>query len=76
MFTSIKNWFSDNWKKLLMAFGAAVFSFLFLKFVLAPLFSLAVACALAAIGVGYIVFTKVALWEIQKLVDKAKEIAQ
>lgn len=76
MFEAIKNFFVENWKKLLTSLGAAFVSFLLLKFILAPLFSLTFACTLAALGVGYLVFTKVALWEIEKVVDKAKDIVK
>lgn len=76
MFSSITTWFSENWKKILAGVGAAFLSFLLLKFVIAPLLSLTVACVLASLGVGYLVFSKVALWEIQRVIDKTKNIVR
>jgi hypothetical protein len=71
MFETIKNFFVNNWKKLLAAIAAAVLSFFLLKYVLAPFLSLTVVATVGAVAVGYLVFTRVALWEIQALAKKA-----
>ena len=71
MFESIKSFFVENWKKLLAAIAAAVVTFFLLKYVLATFLSLTVVATVGAIAVGYLVFTKVAFWELKALAKKA-----
>jgi len=71
MFESIKKFFVNYWKKIVVSFIAAVVSFLLLKFVLAPFLGLTVVSTAGAILIGYLVWTKVALWEINALAKKA-----
>jgi uncharacterized protein involved in cysteine biosynthesis len=70
MFESIKNFFAGNWKKLLVALGAAIVSFFLLKFILAPFLGLTVVATVGALLIGYLVWSRVALWEIQALAKK------
>jgi hypothetical protein len=71
MFETIKNFFVTSWKKLLLALAAAVASFLLLKFILAPFLGLTVVSTAGAILVGWLVWSKVALWEVEALAKKA-----
>jgi len=71
MFETIKNWFINNWKKLLASVGAFVLSFLLFKFVLAPLLTLTVVSIGGAVAVALLVWFRVAWWEIQALAGKA-----
>ena len=70
MFEAIKNFITTNWKKLLAAIAAAVISFFLLKFVLAPFLGLTVVSTAGAILIGYLVWSRVAFWEIQALAKK------
>ena len=63
-------------KKLLWSVGAAVVSYVLLAFVVKPILSLNVIYLAGAVAVGYIVYTKVAMWEIQKVVDGAKDLVK
>jgi hypothetical protein len=70
MFDNIKKFFVTNWKKLAVAAVATVVAYVLLRYVLAGLLSLAVVSTAGAIGVGYLVYTRVALWEIKALAAK------
>lgn len=71
MFDAIKNFLTEHWKKLLAALAATIISFFLLKFVLAPFLGLTVVSTAGAILVGYLVWSRVAFWEIQALAKKA-----
>lgn len=71
MFENIKQFFVDSWKKILITLAAAVVTFVLLKFVVAPFLSPTVVSTVGALVVGYLVWTRVALWEVQALAKKA-----
>jgi len=71
MFETIKNFFVTSWKKLLMALAAAIISFILLKFVLAPFLGLTLVSTVGALLIGWLVWSRVALWEVNALAKKA-----
>lgn len=71
MWEKILAFFSTSWKKLLAALAAAIVSFFLLKFVLAPFLGLTVVSTVGALLIGWLVWSKVAFWEIQALAKKA-----
>ena len=71
MFEAIKNFFVGSWKKLVVSAIAVVVSFLLLKFVLAPFLGLSVVSSVGALLIGWLVWSRVALWEVNALAKKA-----
>lgn len=61
-----------DWKKLGYAALAAVLSYLLLGLVSAIL-SVKIFIGIAALAIGVLVYTKVAQWEIQQVLDAAKK---
>ena len=79
LFAKLKSLFDKilpnfDWKKMAWAAGAGVVTFLLLAFVVHPILSLWWVYVIGAIAVGYLVYTRVAMWEIQKLIDGAKDV--
>lgn len=71
MFETIKNFFVNSWKKLLLTLIAVIISFVLLKFVLAPFLGLSVVSIVGALLIGWLVWSRVALWEVNALAKKA-----
>jgi hypothetical protein len=64
-----------DYKKAALAAGAAVVAYLILAYLVPTLLSVHVVAAAGAVACGYIVYTRVALWEVQKLYDEAAAAA-
>ena len=71
MFETIKNFLVSNWKKLLASIAAALLAFVLLKYVVAPFLGLTVVSVAGALVAGWLVWSKVAFWEIEQLAAKA-----
>lgn len=65
-----------DWKKFLWALAAGVVTYLLFAFVIRYIFTMQIVYVAGAVAVGYLVYTRVAMWEIQKLLDQAKELVK
>ncbi len=70
MFEKIKQFFANSWKKLALSAGTGVAVFLLLKFAVSSLLSLTAVAVAGGLAAAYLVYTRVALWEVRKLADK------
>lgn len=63
---------NPDWKKLAWAAGCGVASFFLLGYIVPAVLSVKVVSIAGACVVAYLIYTKVAMWEIEKLVAAAK----
>ncbi len=70
MFDKIKQFVLARWKKAVVSVGAGVVASLVLRFVIPSLLSLGVVSTAGGFVVAYLVWTRVALWEIRELAAK------
>jgi len=76
MFDNTKKWFNDNWKKLALSGAAGLGSFFVLKYGIPNLLDVTVVSVGGALAVAYLVYTKVSLAEVNKLVGQAQDVAK
>lgn len=66
---------NPDWKKIAWAAGLGVASFFLLGFVIPAVLSVKLIAIAGAVAVGYLVYTKVAMWEIERALKAAKDLA-
>lgn len=66
---------NPDWKKLAWAAGLGVVSFFVLRFLLPLVLSQTVISLAGAVAVGYLIYHKVAMWEIEKQLTAVKDLA-
>lgn len=72
MFDNTKKWLGENWKKIVLSVVAAAAAGVLLKYVIPHLLSTTVVAVGGGLAVGYIVWAKVKLSDLQKIIDELK----
>lgn len=65
---------NPDWKKIAWSAGCGVASFFVLKYLLPVVFSVGVVALVGACAVGYLVYSKVAMWEIERVVKAVHDL--